>query len=70
MGGSSGAFGVVSILGSFTALGESTKTDESSPAELACQNDENGQQEGGDAKYVGVPGSKQPSPRAIRAGLD
>ena len=62
MGGSSGAFGVVSILGSFTALGESTKTDESSPAEFACQNDEYYYQKGGDAKHVGVPGSKQPSP--------
>ena len=70
MGGSSGAFGVVLILGRYTALGNTTKTDESSPTELACKNDDNGQQEGGDAKHVGVPGSKQPSPRAIRAGLD
>ena len=47
MGGSSGAFGVVLILGRYTALGNTTKTDELSPAEFACQNDENGQQEGG-----------------------
>ena len=61
MRGRGGLLDVVLILRSCTAPDESTKTDESSPAELAGEDNHYGDEKGWDAEGEGVPGSKQPS---------